>query len=181
MYRTTTKDGEERNVVTVTDQHESIEGVVATVVHDVVLVGGKVLEDTHDWYAQDADGNVWYLGEDTKSYEGGTMSTEGTWKAGVDGAEAGIIMLADPDVGDFYRQEHYPGHAEDQGEVLSLDAKVSGPFGSWTGVLETRDTTPVEPDVVEHKFYAPGVGVVQESEVTGGEGEHSVLVEMTKG
>jgi hypothetical protein len=181
VYRTTTKDGQELNVVTVTDQHVSIEGVDATVVHDVVEVRGKVLEDTFDWYAQDADGNVWYLGEDTKSYEDGKVSTEGTWKTGVDGAEAGIIMLADPHVGDFYRQEHYKGHAEDQGKVLSLDEKVSGPAGSWTGVLKTRDTTPVEPDVVEHKFYAPGVGVVQESEVTGGEGEHSVLIEMTKG
>jgi hypothetical protein len=164
-------DGErERVEVTVTNQTKQIMGITATVVHDQVFVDGELAEDTFDWYAQDGFGNVWYLGEDTKEYEGGrVVSTEGSWEAGVDGSQPGIIMLADPQPGDRYRQEYYAGQAEDLAEVVSLDESVSVPYGPFVGVLQTEDSTPLEPKVLEHKFYARGVGVVFEEQVRGGQ------------
>jgi hypothetical protein len=163
--------GGEREVVkvTVTDDTKRILGITATVVRDQVFVEGKLAEDTFDWYAQDRQGNVWYLGEDTKEYEDGkVVSTEGSWEAGLDGAQPGIIMLADPQVGDTYRQEFYEGEAEDIARVLALDASVTVPHGSFDGVLRTEDWTPLEPKIRENKFYARGIGVVFERLVRGG-------------
>ena len=164
-------DGE-REVVTirVTDQTKEILGVVCTVVRDTVEVAGEVHEDTFDWYAQDVDGNVWYMGEDTKEYEEGkVVSTEGSWEAGVDGALPGIIMPAAPEVGLAYTQEHYAGEAEDKGRVVSLGEHVEVPYGSFDDVVVTEDWTPLEPRILEHKYYAAGVGVVFEEIVKGGE------------
>lgn len=181
VYDVTGDEGAQQDVVTVTGRQKEVAGVTATVVHDRITWAdtGEVAEDTYDWYAQDLDGNVWYLGEDTTAYEHGKADTAGSWEAGVDGAEAGIIVPADPQPGDSYQQEYYAGEAEDRGRVLSLDATVSVPAGDWTGVLQTEDTTPLEPDLVEHKFYARGVGVVEERDVAGGD-EHVVLVELVQ-
>jgi hypothetical protein len=166
--------------VTVLDETREVQGVTATVVHDVVRdPDGAVLEDTYDWYAQDAAGNVWYLGEDTTEYDGRRVSKEGSWEAGVDGAQAGLAMPASPRVGDGYRMEHYAGVAEDRAQVLRLDASASVPYGDFTGLLETEDSTPLEPGVVEHKLYAEGVGVVREETVAGGD-EVVELVSMTR-
>lgn len=177
VYRETAEDGAEQQVeVTVTDRTKTILGIDATVVHDVVTEDGELKEDTYDWYAQDKDGNVWYLGEDTKEFEkGNVVSTEGSWEAGVDGAQAGIIMPADPEVGMTYRQEHYEGEAEDAGEVLSLDEKAEVPYGTFDHVLKTKDFTPLEPEVVEHKFYAEGVGPVLTIGVSGGAGREELI------
>jgi hypothetical protein len=162
--------------VTVTDRKKEILGIRATVVHDVVTEDGEVVEDTYDWYAQDKDGNVWYLGEDTKEYEDGKVkTTAGSWEAGVDGAEAGVVLPGDPEVGMQYRQEYYEGEAEDRGEILSLDEHAEVPFGEFHGVLQTKDTTPLEPDVVEHKYYAEGVGPVLVIAVSGGGGREELL------
>jgi hypothetical protein len=162
--------------VTVTDRTKEILGIQATVVHDVVTEDGELVEDTYDWYAQDKDGNVWYLGEETKEYEDGEVkSTEGSWEAGVDGAEAGILLPGDPEVGLRYRQEYYEGEAEDRGEILSLDEQAEVPFGSFDGVLKTKDTTPLEPDVLEHKFYAKDVGPVLVVAISGGSGREELL------
>jgi hypothetical protein len=172
VYR---EDGQ-RVEVTVTNQTKEILGIAATVVHDVVTEDGEVVEDTYDWYAQDKDGNIWYLGEDTKEYENGKVkSTEGSWEAGVDGAEAGILLPAEAEVGMRYRQEYYKGEAEDVGEILSLDEKAEVPFGSFDAVLMTKDTTPLEPDVLEHKFYAKGVGPVLVVAISGGSGREELL------
>ena len=156
--------------VTVTDETRVVQGVTTTVVHDVVTgPDGEVIEDTFDWFAQDGDGNVWYFGEETTEYdERGRTDTAGSWEAGVDGAQAGIVMLADPRVGDGYEQEHYAGEAEDRAEVLSVDEQVQIGLGSYDDVVQTEDTTPLEPDLVERKYYAPGVGVVLEETVSGG-------------
>ncbi len=145
VYRETDKETVQRVVVTVTDRTKEIaNGVTARVVHDVVTEDGEPVEVTDDWYAQDADGNVWYLGEATTEYENGKpTSTEGSFEAGVDGAEAGIIMPADPQPGLEYRQEYYEGEAEDFAEVLALDQQVMVPFGSFDGVLQTEDTNPL--------------------------------------
>jgi hypothetical protein len=129
---------------------------------------GKLVENTYDWYAQDRDGNVWYFGEDTTAYDSGKPDTEGSWEAGKDNARAGVAMLGHPDVDDAYSQEYLKGVAEDHGKVLSLTKKVTGPTGTYAGVLQTEDTTPLEPKLVEHKYYARGVGVVAEETVAGG-------------
>jgi hypothetical protein len=177
IYRETDGEGGESRVeVTVTDRTKEIDGIEALVVHDVVTEDGEVKEDTFDWYAQDADGNIWYLGEDTKEFEDGkVVSTEGSWEAGVDGAQAGVLLPADPEVGMRYRQEYYEGEAEDAGEVLSLDEQVRVPYGSFDHVLKTKDTTPLEPDVLEHKFYARDVGPVLAVSVSGGGGREELV------
>jgi hypothetical protein len=155
------REGEQRVVVTVSTKTKTIAGIEARVVHDVATEHGKVIEDTYDWYAQDRSGNVWYLGEDTKEFENGkVVSTEGSWEAGVDDAQPGVVMPADPNVGLVYRQEYYKGHAEDAAEILGLEEKVEVPFGSFGDVVLTKDYTPLDPRMVEHKFYARGVGQV---------------------
>jgi hypothetical protein len=159
-----------QKVVEVTTETQQILGVGCVTVRDTMSANGTVVEDTVDWYAQDSDGTVWYFGEDTKEYENGTVvSTKGTWKAGVDGAQPGIAMKANPAVGDRYRQEYYPGEAEDWGEVLALDEHVAVPAGSFDHALKTRETTPLEHDLVEEKYYATGVGFVHASDVRGGQ------------
>jgi hypothetical protein len=168
--------GGERIEVTVTHDTREILGITASVVHDQVTVDGQVTEDTYDWYAQDRWGNVWYLGEDTKEYEDGVVtSTEGTWEAGVDGAQPGIVMLAEPAIGDVYRQEYYAGEAEDAASIFALDQTtditwVTGGTqpAKVDGVLVTEEWTPLDPAVREHKSYAPGVGLIREESVTGG-------------
>jgi hypothetical protein len=177
VYRETGSEGaEQRVVVTVTNETREVLGIEARVVHDVVTEDGEVVEDTFDWYAQDADGNVWYLGEDTKEYEGGEVATTaGSWEAGVDGALAGVIVPAEPAVGMTYRQEHYAGEAEDAAEVLSLSERAEVPYGSFTDVLLTKDFTPLEPQVLEYKLYAPGVGPVLALGVSGGSGREELL------
>ena len=169
VYRETDADGTvQRVVVTVTDRTKVIEGIEATVVRDTVTEDGEVVEDTFDWYAQDRWGNVWYLGEATKEYDGDKVSTEGSWEAGVDGAQAGLVMPATPRVGDGYAQEHREGVAEDRAQILSVDERRVVPFGTYDAVVQTEDTTPLEPGLVEHKYYARGVGAVFEEDVSGG-------------
>lgn len=159
VYRETEGGTVQRVVVTVTSKTKRVAGVETRVVYDVVSERGKLVEKTYDWYAQRKDGSLWYLGEDTKEYENGRVaSTKGSWQTGVDGAQAGVILPARPRVGMSYRQEYYAGSAEDQAKVLSLDEKVEVPFGSFDHVLETKDYTPVEPKVLEHKYYARHVG-----------------------
>jgi hypothetical protein len=171
----------ERKEVVVTPETRQVMGVTCVVVHDQMSMDGELLEDTYDWYAQDKDGNVWYFGEDTKEYEGGTVvKTEGSWEAGKDGAQPGIVMKAAPGVGDRYRQEYYQGQAEDMAEVLSVDEHFTVTQGSHDGVLKTRDWNPLEPGISEHKYYAPGVGTIFE-EVVEGETGHLELLEMTEG
>jgi hypothetical protein len=158
-----TADGTERTVVTVTHRTRVVQGVRTRLVHDVVHVNGKLLEDTFDYYAQDKHGNVWYFGEDTKEYDGSKVDSSGSWEAGVDGARAGIAMEGSPEVGDRYFQEYYPGEAMDQGKVLATGASVTVPYGSLTGLLKTKDFTRLEPKGDEHKYYKRGVGVVLEN------------------
>lgn len=178
IYEAETEDGKERIEVYPTGDTKIIMGITCTVVRDTVTIEGVLVEDTYDWFAQDKDGNVWYMGEDSKEYEDGEfVGTEGSWEAGTDGAHPGIIMLADPIVGLTYRQEYYEGEAEDIGAVLSLDESVTVQYGSFNNVIMTRDWDPLEPEVVEHKWYAQGIGVIKEQE-TGGEGEQVELIDI---
>ena len=172
MYRETDPEGtRQRVVVTVSRQTERIaNGVTARVVHDVVTEDDEPVEVTEDWYAQDACGNLWYLGEDTREYENGKVSSRRVWEAGVDGAQPGVIMPAKPRPGMRYRQEHYAGHAEDRASILSRAEQVEVPYGFFGKgrIVMTRDVNPLEPKVLEFKFYARGVGPVLSVSVSGG-------------
>jgi len=169
-YEAETEDGRETIVVTVLADTREILGVTCVVVRDTVSIDGELVEDTLDWYAQDREGNVWYFGEIALNYEEGRLiDVEGSWEAGVDGAQPGIIMPAAPAVGDRYRQEFLLGEAEDFALVLALAESVTVPAGTWHGCLITLDGTPMEPDVIEHKYYATGVGVVLEENPESGE------------
>ncbi|MCB1130185.1 MAG: hypothetical protein KDN05_03590 [Verrucomicrobiae bacterium] len=164
VYEGKSKDGKETIRVHVTDETIKIRGVSCIVVEDTVWEGDEVVEDTDDWYAQDKDGNVWYFGELTFEYEDGEIvGIEGSWKTGQDGAKPGIVMPAAPKVGVTYRQEFLLGEAEDAATVLALDEAVDTKYGSFKNCLKTADFTPIEPDALEHKFYAPGVGFVLET------------------
>jgi hypothetical protein len=173
--------GVQRVVVTATDRTRRIaDGIEARVVHDVVSQGGRPIEVTDDWYAQDADGNVWYLGERTAEYEHGKVVTRaGSWEAGVDGAQPGVVVPADPRPGMAYRQEYYAGEAEDRAEVLSVEEQVEVPLGHYAGALLTKDLTPLEPRVVEYKLYAPGIGPVLTIDISGESGREE-LVALTR-
>jgi hypothetical protein len=165
-----TSDSEVQHIeVIVTNETKIILGVQCVVVRDTVKVAGLVVEDTFDWYAQDLSGNVWYFGEDSKTYENGNfVSSSGSWEAGVDGALPGIVMLADPLAGVTYRQEYYQGEAEDMAEVLVLNTTATVPTGSYDHVLKTREWSALDPGAVEDKYYAQGIGCVLEVTVSGG-------------
>jgi hypothetical protein len=179
VYEGTDAGETERIEVEVTDERREVMGISTTVVRDTVYVDGELAEDTFDWYAQDRDGNVWYMGEDTEEYENGAVSsTEGSWEAGVDGALPGIIMQARPTVGDAYRQEYDPGDAEDLAEVTALGPAASVPFDDFDDLVVIREWNPLEPEVTEDKYYAAGVGTVLEVMTAGGDGRVE-LVEFT--
>ena len=176
-YREIDEQGEELKVVVVvtTETKEIANGITARVVRDVVTQDGELVEDTKDWYAQDSDGNVWYFGETTAEFEGRKIATRaGSFEAGVDGAQPGIIMPGNPQVGMKYRQEYYEGEAEDNGEILSLDEMVEVPFGQFAGALLTKDTITIEPDVLEYKLYARGIGPVLVLGLSGGGGREEL-------
>jgi hypothetical protein len=180
-YRETDQEGARlKVVVTVSDQTQKIaNGVTARIVRDTVTEDGEIVEDTFDWYAQDKDGNIWYLGENTAEFEKGKLVTkEGSFEAGVDGALPGIIIPADPTDGMHYRQEYYKGKAEDNGEVLSTDEMVQSPFGQFDNALLTKDTITIEPNVLEYKLYAKGIGPVLTLGVSGGPGSREELIDL---
>lgn len=179
------------NEMTITGDSEVVAGVTTRVIHDVEWLdvdctGSKdfMLEETDDWYAQDDSGNIWYFGEDTLAYEWDEeecdpvsipcTTTEGSWEAGVDGAEPGIVMLADPIPGLFYRQEYLEDEAEDMAKVLRLNAKVSIELDDFSGCLKTKEWTVLEPGSIEHKYYCPGIGLVYVEELK----EKTVYVEL---
>lgn len=171
----------ERVEITVLDERRDVMGISAVVVRDAVHVGGELVEDTYDWFAQDRDGNVWYLGEDVKNYEGGkVVDTAGSWEAGRDGALPGIVMPAAPGDGDVYRQEFYAGEAEDMFEIIAVGESLKVKAGVYDDVIVTKDWSPLEPKAIEKKYYARGVGKIREEKIAGGEG-FAELVEYTPG
>jgi hypothetical protein len=168
VYEGRTEDGLERKVVEVTDETRTVMGVDCVVVKDTVTVDGQPHEDTTDWFAQDQNGTVWTFGEQTrKRADDGTFSAAGSWQAGVGGAQPGVVMPADPRPGAPYRQEYLPGQAEDMARVIAIDESLTVPYGSYVQVVVTRDWSPLEPGVAEHKHYAPGIGLIREEAVEG--------------
>jgi hypothetical protein len=170
----------ETNVTIVTHDRKNILGISAIVVFDRVFVHGDLKEKTFDWYAQDKDGNVWYLGEDTKELDHGrVVSTEGSWETGKNGAKAGIIMLAHPHITDKYRQEFLAGEAEDVARVVDRGLDVRVPYGSFHNCLKTAEFTRLEPGIKEAKDFCPGVGFVKAHGISG-ETTQLVLTAITK-
>lgn len=181
VYEGQTSEGLERVEVEVLTETRQVMGVTATIMRDIVYLDGVLVEDTRDWFAQDTAGNVWYFGEEVDNYENGVLVDHaGSWEAGVDGALPGIYMYADPagQMGQTYRQEYYVGEAEDMATILSVTEQVTVPYGSYENVLQTRDFTPLEPGVEEHKFYALGIGEIKA--VNLGSGAEFVLIEFSE-
>jgi hypothetical protein len=164
------KDGQPMtSVVTVTNETRKLMGVQTRAVTDFVYVNGALAETAIDYYAQDTQGNVWYFGEVTKEYENGKVtSKEGSWLAGVRNALPGIVMEAQPQVGDTYFQENAPNVAQDMATVLDLNAKFTTPYGTFKNCLQTQESSPLEPGFVEYKYYLPGVGFLGSVAVQGG-------------
>jgi hypothetical protein len=164
------KDGQtQEDRVTVTDRTKTVaEGITARVVTDVATHDGTLLEKTSDWYAQDKQGNVWYVGEDTAEYlPNGKVDTSGSWEAGIHDAEPGLVMEANPQIPDAYRQEFLSGQAEDAAWVVDRGGSVTVPYGTLKNVLTTLEATRVEPGAYDQKLYAPGIGIVREQALTG--------------
>lgn len=182
-YEVDTEEGLEEITVTVTSETVCIDDIECIQVQDTVTLDGELVEDTFDWYAQHEDGTVWYMGEIALNYEDGMLvDIEGSWRAGEDGGQPGIIMLASPDaasVGTTYRQELLLTEAEDAGTVLAVNETVTIGIGTYTGCLKTADFTPLEPDALEHKYYAPNVGLILEEKPD--TGERLELISFTPG
>jgi hypothetical protein len=158
---------------------EEILGVHATIVIDRTYRKGMLIEDTRDFYAEDKTGNVWYLGEDTREIHGANVSTEGSWRAGREGGQPGIVMWASPKPGEPYRQEYLKGHAEDVARVVATDARAVVPAGRYSNCVATEEWSALEPGERERKVYARSVGLVEQQSLTGGR-EHLVLVSWTR-
>jgi hypothetical protein len=172
------KDGEpSKEVMTVTHRTKTIDGATCVVVSDLLYIRGKLEERTEDYYTQDAKGNVWYFGEKTAELDehGNVKNTSGSWMAGVDGAKPGIFMFVHPRPGDSARQEYLKGEAEDHFQVVAIGVTATVPFKAFRGAMLTKEWTPLEPDVIDHKFYARGIGTVLEQTVKGGD-ERNELV-----
>jgi len=190
IYEAETEDERIQNAIIITSDTEVIMGVTCTVVYDVEWVyvegfgGPFVTEETYDWYAWDNDGNVWYFGEWTTEFEYDEdwnqtgENHDGSWEAGVDGTLPGIVMPANPKPGMCYQQEYYEGEAEDMGKVLKLNASVSIDYGDYDDYLKTKEWTPLDPGTIEHKYYAPGVGLVYIEELKGKTVEVELIAEL---
>jgi hypothetical protein len=171
VYRGTEDGNRLRDVVFVTHQTTVIDGITCRVVHDRLYQNGTLRERTTDWYAQTKQGTVWYFGEQTAELDrnGHVVSREGSFRSGQDGAEAGIFMTAHPSVGQSFRQENYPGHAEDRFTILDLHSHISVPLLGSDNALLTKETTALEPGVLDHKYYVRDIGTVREVTVQGGD------------
>ena len=164
------KDGEAaREVMTVTHRTRTIAGAPCVVVSDLLYLRGRLEERTTDYYSQDSNGNVWYFGENTAELDknGRVKDTSGSWLTGVHGAKAGVFMFTHPSVGRSARQEYYKGQAEDHFRVLRLGASVKVPYASFSNAMLTKEWTPLEPGVIDHKYYARGIGTVLERTAKG--------------
>ncbi|MEU4191792.1 hypothetical protein AB0E69_07840 [Kribbella sp. NPDC026611] len=163
---TGTREGQAAlDLVVTTSRTRVIDGVRTRVVEDRLYLDNVLAERTSDYFAQDRCGNVWYFGEDTAELDahGRVVSREGTFHAGVDGAQPGVVMQAHPQLGRYFRQEWYAGQAEDVFKVISLNAT----FGRYHHALRTQETTALEPGVIDNKYYVRNIGEVAEIAVKG--------------
>lgn len=170
VYQKRTEEGLETVEVRAQNDTFDIGGFLCRAVRDIVRLDGEVVEDTIDWYAQRSDGSVWYFGEIARNFEDGFLDNlDGSWRTYKDGALPGIVMLASPAPGDFYRQEFLLNEAEDVARVVSLGETVTVPYGTFTRCLQTEESNPFQPGHVEWKYYAPDLGLVLEVDPASGE------------
>ncbi len=168
IYEGQTHDGLEKIEEQRLNTTKIILGITCIIVNFKAFLNGILIEEAWDWYAQDNNGNVWYFGEDVNNYHnnGSLKDHAGSWQAGMDGAQAGTIMPANPQTGFAYREEYYFNHAEDRAEITGTGLTVTIPLGTYTNCIKTRNWTELEPDLNETKFYAPGIGLIKEVNVT---------------
>jgi hypothetical protein len=169
-YQGVMKDGTtpQTDTVFVTHRKKRVLGVDCVVVRDTVTSLGRPVERTFDWYAQDRQGNVWYMGEETQELKHGAFGKMiDSGPAGQNGAQPGIIMEGNPRPGDSYWQFHWPGHALDKGTVLRDGVTVKVPYGSFNNALLTQEQSPLEPGVRDWKWSVPGLGYVKERAAAG--------------
>lgn len=168
IYEGQTQDGLERIEEQRLNTTKTILGITCIVVEFKAFLNGKLIEKAIDWYAQDTSGNLWYFGEEVDNYNpNGTLKDHaGSWEAGVDGAQPGLIMPTNPQTGMKYREEYYFNHAEDQAEITATGQTVTIPFGTFNNCIKTRNWTELEPDLNENKYYAPGIGLIKEINIT---------------
>jgi hypothetical protein len=163
-------------VTTVTDVSKKVDGVRAVAVVDQDTNGGQIAEQSIDWVAEDKQGNVWYLGSYTESYEGGQfVGAFDAWLAGLNGAQPGILMLADPQTGTPpYTEDTVPGIEAPTAQVVKAEQSQCVPFKCYHGVVVIQEGG-------EYKYYAPGVGQIKTAPQTGG-GKQEVedLVNLTQ-
>ena len=176
------RDGKpQHTLVTVTNETKMIMGVATVVVRDVVTSNGALVEKTTDWYAQAKNGDVWYFGEATAEYLNGQVSnTQGSWEAGVDNAQPGIIMKAKPKLGVTYRQEFRPGVAEDVAKVTTMGTTYKTGGTTYRNVTITTDRNPLNPDKLDQKYFAPGVGLIYTKKLSAGHSETSTLTKIVR-
>jgi hypothetical protein len=167
---TGTKDGKRAlDLVMATSRTKRIDGVRTRIVEDRLYLNDVLEERTSDYYAQDRCGNVWYFGEDTAELDrrGHVTSREGSFHAGVHGAQPGVFMQAHPQLGRRFRQEWDPGQAEDTFKAVQRNARITVRYGSFRHALRTEETTALEPGIVDNKYYVAGLGQVAELSRTG--------------
>lgn len=166
IYEGQSEDGLERIEIQRLDKPKSVLGIPCAVINDKVWINGILVEDTDDWYAQDNNGNVWYMGEYVTDYnsDGSVKDHDGSWEAGVDGAKPGFIMVATPQPGISYRQEYYFDEAEDEASVEAVGLSLAVPVGAFTNCIKIKEWTELEPDKIAYKYYAPGLGMIKEEE-----------------
>lgn len=149
-----------RSINTVLTDTEMVDGVLTRVYEEVEFEDGELVEVSRNFFAQCREtGDVWYFGEDVDDYEDGMIvGHSGQWRAGVNGALAGIVMPGTPMVGARYYEEFAPGVALDRGEIVAVDEEVTLGIGTFTGVLQIEDSSDFDPENTGEKLYAPGVG-----------------------
>src|SRR3954454_4940874 len=150
--------------ITVVDEVREVDGVTTRVVEERETEGGQVIEVSRNFFAiSRRTGSVYYFGEEVDIYrDGKVVGHEGAWLSGVDGAKFGLAMPGEPLLGARYYQEIAPGKAMDRAEVLSLSESLKTPAGTFANCLRTEETTPLEPDEKESKYYAAGVGLLKD-------------------
>lgn len=163
-YALVLENGGERLVVTVLDETRVVDGVTTRVVEERETKNGDPVEVSRNFFAMSSRTNaVFYFGEDVDMYKGGkVVSHEGSWQAGRDGARFGLMMPGLPLVKARYYQEIAPRIAMDRAEIVSLTERLQTPAGTFTNVLKTIETSQIEPGPGEAKYYAAGVGLLQD-------------------
>jgi hypothetical protein len=166
-YQLSYAHGKDTDTLTVLNETKMIDGVETRVVEDRELKNGRLIELTRDYYAIDAATNdVYYMGEDVDVYKNGkVVGHEGAWLSGINGAKFGLMMPGTPKAAQKFYQELAPKVGQDRAEIISVDEKITTPAGTFEKCVHVVETSALEKGLHDHKWYAPGVGQVRDSEM----------------